>query len=220
MELIPAREQQTHDQPDAVVIILHGLGASGHDFAPIIPELRLPQEYKIKFIFPHAPERPVTINGGYVMPAWFDILEMHLDRKVDTDQVIASAELVRRFVDREVERGISASRILMAGFSQGGAVAYQLALSHPQPLGGLLAMSTYFATSSMIQRHDANASIPIEIHHGTYDGVVPEALGQRAAKELTELGYQVNYRKYPMDHAVCPEQIGHISMWIQSMLSS
>ncbi len=218
MSLLPAIEQTTDPNPDAAIIWLHGLGADGNDFAPIVPELRLPPELKIKFIFPHAPKIPVTVNGGYVMPAWFDIFEMDINRKVDTTQLMASAEKVRGFVDAEIERGIASERILLAGFSQGGAVAYQLALTYPEPLGGLLAMSTYFATSETIERNPANANIPIEIQHGTLDPVVPEPLGIKAAVELTALGYKVQYRTYPMEHNVCPQQIGHISAWLQERL--
>ena len=218
MSLLPAIEMATHAEPDAAVIWLHGLGADGNDFAPIVPELQLPQELKVRFIFPHAPQIPVTVNGGYVMPAWFDILEMDINRKVDTEQLTASAEKIRQFVDQEVERGIASNRIILAGFSQGGAVAYHLSLTHPDPLGGLLAMSTYFATSEVIEMHPANKDLVIQIQHGTYDPVVPETLGIQAAEKLRSLGYQLQYQNYPMDHSVCPQQIGHISEWFQQRL--
>lgn len=218
MTLLPAIEQTTDAHPDAAIIWLHGLGADGSDFAPIVPELRLPPELKIRFLFPHAPKIPVTVNGGFVMPAWFDIFTMDIDRKVDTDQLMTSAGHIQAFIDAEIERGIASERILLAGFSQGGAVAYQLALTYPKPLGGLLAMSTYFATSATIERNPVNAGIPIEIHHGIQDPVVPIALGQQAAEELTDLGYSVQYRTYPMEHNVCQEQIYHISSWIQDRL--
>lgn len=218
MELLPAIVQNTHPEPDAAIIWLHGLGADGHDFAPIVPELNLPESMKVRFIFPHAPQIPVTVNNGYVMPAWFDIFEMDIDRKVDTVQLVASAEKIQGFVESEMKNGIASERIIIAGFSQGGAVAYQLALSFQQPLGGLLAMSTYFATSGTIERHEANSGIPIEIQHGNYDPVVPEALGLKAAEELTGLGYRVEYKSYPMEHNVCPQQVGDISAWIQHRL--
>ncbi|WP_028584839.1 alpha/beta hydrolase [Desulfogranum mediterraneum] len=220
MSLLPAIELETHPNPDAAVIWLHGLGADGNDFAPIIPELQLPPELKIRFIFPHAPQIPVTVNGGYVMPAWFDILQMDIDRQVDTVQLLASADKVQGLIEREEERGIASERIILAGFSQGGAVAYQLALSYPHALGGLLAMSTYFATSATIQRDQANQEIPIEIQHGSQDPVVPEALGLKAGEELTRLGYRVNYRSYPMEHSVCPQQVGHIAAWLRERLGS
>lgn len=217
MPFFPAIEKETHPEPDATVIILHGLGASGHDFVPIVPELQLPQDYKIRFIFPHAPERAVTVNNGYVMPAWFDIMRMEIEREVDTEQLMLSADKIRQFVDREIERGIAPERIIVAGFSQGGAVAYQLALTYPKPLCGLLAMSTYFATADIIELNPANKNIPIEIQHGLYDPIVPILLGERAAEQLKGLGYQVTTHNYPMDHSVCQEQIGDISAWIQEV---
>jgi len=218
MSFLPAIEQETRSNPDASVIWLHGLGADGHDFAPIVPELNLPKELGIRFIFPHAPAIPVTVNNGYVMPAWFDILEMDIDRKVDSTQLLVSAAAINRLVDRELERGINSRRIILAGFSQGGAVAYQVSLSHSLPLGGLIAMSTYFATSDTIVLSDANRTLPIEIQHGSYDPVVPPALGIRAAEFLKERGYSVAFRTYPMDHSVCPQQIGDISAALQRFL--
>ena len=219
MSLLPAVEQETRPNPDAAVIWLHGLGADGYDFAPIVPELNLPAELGIRFIFPHAPSIPVTVNNGYVMPAWFDILVMDIDRKVDAPQLLRSAEAIAGFVEREIERGIDSRRIILAGFSQGGAVAYQLSLSYPQPLGGMIAMSTYFATSDLVALSDANRHLPIEIHHGVHDPVVPQALGIRAAEFLQQHGYQIKFRTYPMDHAVCPEQIGHIAEALQRFLA-
>lgn len=219
MSFLPAIEQETRSNPDAAVIWLHGLGADGHDFAPIVPELNLPASLGIRFVFPHAPSIPVTVNGGYVMPAWFDILEMHIDRKVDVPQLLVSAAAINRLVDRELERGIPSRRIVLAGFSQGGAVAYQVGLSHPQPLGGLIAMSTYFATSDSIAFSEANRMLPIEIQHGSYDPVVPQQLGIRAAELLVERGYDVTFRTYPMEHSVCPQQIDHIAEALQRFLA-
>lgn len=218
MSLLPAIVQETAANPDAVVIWLHGLGADGYDFAPIVPELNLPPELAIRFIFPHAPSRPVTVNGGYVMPAWFDILEMDIDRKVDIPQLLISAAAINQFIDRELARGIDSRRIIVAGFSQGGAVAYQVSLSHSQPLGGLIAMSTYFATSGTITLSEGNRDLPVEIHHGQYDPVVPQALSIKAAEFLKDRGYAVAFRTYPMDHSVCPQQIGHISEALQRFL--
>ena len=218
MSLLPSIEQETRPNPDATVIWLHGLGADGYDFAPIVPELHLPASLGIRFIFPHAPAIPVTINNGYVMPAWFDILEMDIDRKVDSAQLLVSAAAIKDYVDREIERGMDSRRIILAGFSQGGAVAYQVALSYPRPLGGLIAMSTYLATSDIIELHEANRELPIEIQHGQSDPVVPLALGMGAAEFLKERGYNVAFRTYPMEHAVCPEQIGHISEALQRFL--
>ena len=218
MDLLPSIEQETRPNPDATVIWLHGLGADGYDFAPIVPELDLPESLAIRFIFPHAPSIPVTVNNGFVMPAWFDIMEMEIDRKVDSKQLLISAAAIARYIDRELERGIDSRRIILAGFSQGGAVAYQVGLSYPKPLGGLIAMSTYFATSDSIELNQANLGLPIEIYHGLYDPVVPQVLGIRAADFLKNRGYAVSFRTYPMEHAVCPQQIGHISEALQRFL--
>jgi len=218
MTLLPAIEHETRTNPDAAIIWLHGLGADGSDFAPIVPELNLPSELGIRFIFPHAPSRAVTVNNGFVMPAWFDILVMDIDRKVDTAQLLVSADAINKFVERELGRGIDSRRIILAGFSQGGAVAYQVALSHAKPLGGLIAMSTYLATSDTIQLSPANQDIPIEIHHGVYDPVVPQALGIRAAEFLKEHNYTLEFRTYPMEHTVCPQQINDISQAFQRFL--
>ena len=218
MDLLPSIEQETRPNPDATVIWLHGLGADGYDFAPIVPELNLPESLAIRFIFPHAPSIPVTVNNGFVMPAWFDIMEMEIDRKVDSKQLLLSAAAIARYVDRELARGIDSRRIILAGFSQGGAVAYQVSLSYPKPLGGLIAMSTYFATSDSIELNQANLGLPIEIYHGLYDPVVPQVLGIRAADFLKNRGYAVSFRTYPMEHAVCPQQIGHISEALQRFL--
>ena len=218
MAILPAIENETCPAPDSAIIWLHGLGADGHDFAPIVPQLRLPEAMAIRFIFPHAPSIPVTVNGGYVMPAWYDIYEMEIDRTVDTTQLLASADKVNQLIEREIDRGIDSRRIIVAGFSQGGAVAYQACLSGSRPLAGLLAMSTYFATSDSVSLHHANSTIPIEIHHGQFDPVVPEQLGRRAESFLLDKGYPVTFRSYPMEHNVCPAQINDISTWIQTVL--
>lgn len=218
MPLLPAIELETGPNPDSTVIWLHGLGADGNDFAPIVPELNLPADLSVRFIFPHAPTMPVTVNGGFVMPAWYDILEMDIDRKVDIAGLMASAKAINAFVSRELERDIDSKRIIIAGFSQGGAVAYQVALSHEKPLGGLLAMSTYLATADIIQYSAINKTIPIKIHHGEHDPVVPELLGRKSTTELIKQGYSVSYQNYPMEHSVCPEQIGDISDWLQNIL--
>ena len=174
MDYLPTVDVEPISPATATVIWLHGLGADGHDFVPIIPELGLPRDHGIRFIFPHAPALPVTINGGYVMPAWYDILEMSLDRKVDVAQLQASAQEVGKLIEREIARGIPSERIVIAGFSQGGAVAYQAALSYPKPLAGLLALSTYFATTDTVALNAANAQLPIHIFHGKQDTIVPD----------------------------------------------
>jgi len=222
MSLLPCVERELNSdlrQPDAAVIWLHGLGANGHDFEPIVPELGLPDTLAVRFIFPHAPEIPVTINGGYVMPAWYDILEMDIDRKIDQTQILASAQKIRALIEREQARGIACERIVLAGFSQGGAVAYETALSHNQRLAGLLAMSTYFATASSVQWHDANRDLPILVMHGEQDPVVPVQLGERALGALTRQGYRPQWKSYAMEHQVCYPQITDIGRWLTEVLA-
>jgi len=201
------------------VIWLHGLGANGHDFEPIVPELNLPKSLAIRFIFPHSPSIPVTINGGMTMPAWYDILDMSIERKVDLKHLNESASAVQALIDREIQRGIKAERIILAGFSQGGAVAYQAALTYGQSLGGLLAMSTYFATKDSILINDSNKGINISIMHGSEDPVVAPILGEQAVDNLKDKGFQPSYKQYPMPHSVCAEQIADISTWLQQRLA-
>lgn len=203
---------------DACVILLHGLGADGRDFEPLVPALNLPADLAVRFVLPHAPNLPVTINGGMRMPAWYDILEMDLGRKVDEAQLKASAERVHRLIDAEIDKGIDSRRIVIAGFSQGGAVAYQAALTYPRPLAGLLALSTYFATADSIEPSEANRGLAIEAHHGSFDPVVPESLGQAGVERARALGYTVNYRRYPMAHSLCPQQIAEIGPWLGERL--
>lgn len=198
---------------------MHGLGADGNDFVPVVSELRLPASMAVRFVFPNAPAIPVTINNGFVMPAWYDITEINIDRKIDTGQLIASAEKVRLLVDREIERGIPSDRIVVAGFSQGGAVAYQTALTYMQPLAGLLCLSSYFATQETITINSANKNLPVMICHGSQDPVVPERMGQAARLALEAMGYQVESRVYPMDHSVCAQEIADISVWLQKILN-
>ncbi len=208
-------ELETGENPTASVIWLHGLGASGHDFEPVVPELGLPEDAAVRFIFPHAPNLPVTINGGMTMPAWYDIKAMDIDRVVDTEQLMASAKAVGKLVEREIETGIPANRIIIAGFSQGGAVAYELGLSYPERLGGILALSTYFATADSVQRSEANADIPISVYHGTFDPMVPESLGVRSVETLKGMGYEPTYQTFPMEHSVCLEEVQDIGRFIR-----
>jgi phospholipase/carboxylesterase len=196
------------------VIWLHGLGADGYDFEPVVAELGLPPDAGVRFVFPHAPSIPVTINGGMVMPAWYDILEMSLARRVDETQLRQSACQVGRLIEREIARGIPSENIVLAGFSQGGAVAIELALTFPQPLAGLIALSTYFATSSSTSLGPANRLLPVFIGHGTQDPIVALALGQHCYETLFRQGLQPQYHTYPMEHAVCQQEIADISCWL------
>jgi len=219
MSYLPCAEKETNPDVNASIIWLHGLGANGHDFEPIIPELQLPATTGIRFVFPHAPSIPVTINDGMVMPAWYDIIDLeHMNRKVDIDHIMLSAERINALINREIERGIESKRIIIAGFSQGGAVAYQTALTCARPLAGLMGLSTYLATFETIQPEPVNQNIPILVCHGVYDMVVPEFLGQHAVRTLKTLGYQPDYKTYPMQHSVCAEEIVDISQWIQAVL--
>lgn len=221
MSLLPAIEIEAprHTPVSAAIIWLHGLGADGGDFAAIVPQLELAESYGIRFVFPHAPSIPVSINNGYVMPAWYDIFSLDLDKRDFSDeQLNESAEKVQALIDREIERGIDSRRIIVAGFSQGGAVAYHAALKYPEPLGGILALSTWFATANRFPINPANQRVPILICHGTRDAVVPEILGQRSQAALQSLGLNPQYRSYPMEHAVCLEEIQDISAWFRKLL--
>ncbi len=218
MTYLPCEIVETSNTIDSAVIWLHGLGANGHDFVPIVPELKLAENLGIRFVFPHAPSIPVTINGGMVMPAWYDIFEMSLERKIDTTQILASSAAIHQLIEREITHGIASERIIVAGFSQGGAVCYQAALSYDKPLAGLMAMSTYFATDKSVADNAANRTLPIEIFHGTHDPVVPEAMGRHAVAALQNKGFSPTYKTYPMQHAVCPQQINDISQWLQQRL--
>lgn len=219
MSYLPCVEIEPRSTANAVVIWLHGLGADGNDFVPVAQQLTLPATAAVRFVFPHAPSIPVTINNGYVMPAWYDILEMSLERKVDQPQLCASAAAVAQLIEREIARGIDSQRIFLAGFSQGGAVVYEAALSYAKPLGGLLILSSYFATVDTITLHPANRAIPILIQHGSFDPVVPEALGQRAYRQLSDKNYPVEYQTYPMEHTLCLPQIAAIGKWLSERFS-
>lgn len=206
---------------DAAVIWLHGLGANGHDFPPIVGELGL-GSHAIRFVFPHAPAIPVTINGGMVMPAWYDILGMDFDRRNDEDGVRLSATRLTALIQRERDRGIPSERILVAGFSQGGAIALHVGLRHPEPLAGILALSTYIAADCNLaeERSEANMGIPILQCHGTQDPMVGIDKGEAARARLLELGYAPVWKTYPMQHQVCAEEIDDVGAWMRERLPS
>lgn len=204
----------------AAVIWLHGLGADGYDFQPIVPHLKLPDSLGIRFIFPHADIMPVTINGGMSMRAWYDIVEMSLDRKVDKASLIKSSERISLMVEQLIAEGIPADKILLAGFSQGGAVAYHAALCFPKALAGIVALSTYMPTSDMLeeQRNSANNGIPVWAAHGSMDEVVPLELGKRAVASLQQMGYKPEWSTYPMGHEVVMEEIDALGRWMLEKL--
>lgn len=211
--------KDTAPTADACVIWLHGLGANGHDFEPIVPELGLPENSAIRFIFPHAPHIPVTVNGGHRMPAWYDIMAMNLEREVDERQLRASARAIQALIEQQIAAGIDSRRIVLAGFSQGGAVAYEAALSFDRPLGGLIAMSTYLATADSLHRAAANAALPIQVLHGHRDAVVPEELARRACQQLVHWGYAPEYHSYGMEHSVCAAEIADIARFLGQCLA-
>ena len=221
MKLLPAIEMESPNGAvvNASIIWLHGLGADGSDFAPLVPQLGLPDSFGIRFIFPNAPSIPVSINNGFVMPAWYDIKEVDIDRHVDEEQLKQSAAGVHALINREIERGVDSSRIIVAGFSQGGAVSYEAGLTYPKPLAGIMALSTYFATATSIKVNPIQNSMPILICHGSMDPVVSEALGLKSAATLKNLGFAPEYNSYHMEHSLCPQQIMDIAAWMSRILS-
>jgi phospholipase/carboxylesterase len=203
------------------VIWLHGLGADGHDFEPIVPHLGVDPALGVRFVFPHAPRRPVTINMGLIMPAWYDIREISLTRAVDEAGVRESAEQIRALIAREEQRGVPPSRIVLAGFSQGGAIALHVGLRLPEMLAGILALSTYLVCeeSLELQRSEANRGTPIFQGHGRLDPMVRLENGERTNQRLRELGYDVEWNTYPMGHEVHPDEIRDVGRWLNAVLS-
>ena len=215
--MLDAIEVTTGDSPRLAVLWLHGLGADGNDFEPIVPELKL--RVPVRFVFPHAPVRPVTINGGMRMRAWYDIVGFDRRAKEDAAGIRASAAALTELVDREVERGMPSDRIVLAWFSQGGAIALHTALREPRPLAGVLALSTYLPLSSTLatERSAANAGIPLFMAHGTDDPVLPLSLAESSRRALEALGYAVDWHAYPMAHSVCMEEVGAIGAWLAAL---
>ena len=219
-ELLPCVPVEPTAEHKATVIWLHGLGADGHDFEPIVPELKLPAELGVKFIFPHAPVIPVTINGGYQMRAWYDIRNADLSQREDEAGVRQSAEQVQQLIEHEIEQGIPADRIILAGFSQGGAVTLHLATRLKQKLAGIIALSTYLTIPDKLadEKSNANLNTPIFMAHGQQDPVVPMQRGQYSAKVLEDNGFKVQWSDYPMPHAVCLEEIQALGKYIEEVL--
>lgn len=210
-DLLPHIELNPPGETTASVIWLHGLGADGHDFEPIVPELNLPDSLNIRFIFPHAPVRPVTINEGAEMRAWYDFIP-HSENSSDSDIKISSLA-IQAFIDREMQRGIPAQRIILAGFSQGGVVALYTGIRARQRLGGILALSTYLhdVSTSEAEQADENLAIPIMMAHGTMDPMIPIMQAATSRENLIRLGYDVRWFDYPMAHQVCMEEIAEIA---------
>ncbi len=223
MEYLPAIEVSTAATPEFAVIWMHGLGADGSDFEAIVPELGLFGCPGVRFIFPHAPQIPVTCNGGYVMPAWYDIISLDsTSRSVDEAGIIQSRAAIRNLVARENQRGIPSRRIFLAGFSQGGAIAYAAALTHPERLAGIIALSTYIPSERLLldELSEVNRAIPIFAAHGSEDDVVSLELGIRARDFLIGQGYRLDWHTYAMPHSVCTEEVAAIGNWLQNELNS
>ena len=213
--------KETGPQPDHAVIWLHGLGADGHDFVPIVPHLRSAQNRPVRFVFPHAPVRPVTVNGGMAMRAWYDILGVSIDRDQDEAGILDSVAAVDRLIQAQIEAGFSADRIVLAGFSQGGAIALRAGLAQRTPLAGVMALSCYLLQADRLESWAAAASksVPIFMAHGRQDPVVPISLGRAALDVLTDAGYRVEWNDYPMPHSVAPEEIQAIDAWLEQCWS-
>lgn len=208
------------DEPEASVIWLHGLGADGNDFVPIVEQFDLKEDHKIRFIFPHAPARSITVNGGMLMRAWYDIAEINLAFKEDKKGIDESAILISRLIEREESLGIDSKRIVLGGFSQGGALSLYAGLRFPRPLGGIIALSTYMpiANNFAHERHPNNYSTPIFMGHGLFDPIVPLMLGEMCRQQLEGLGYSIEWHSYSMPHTVIPEEIRDIGEFLKKIV--
>lgn len=220
MSLLPTVEKETGAAPAASVIWLHGLGADGRDFEPIIPQLSM--GLPIRFVFPHAPVRPVTLNGGMPMRAWFDITDMDRNTSVDMQGIEDSCLEIVKLIEREIERGVLCENIIVAGFSQGGTVALRTALRYPQKLAGVMGLSTYIPQRDYLAREisDANRDTPVFLAHGSMDPMVPPLAGDEGRRWLLSQDYTVEWHSYPMSHTVCPEEIGDIRQWLMWVLDA
>lgn len=219
---LECEEIETALQPRHAVIWLHGLGADGHDFQPIVPQLVRPEWPPLRFVFPHAPVRPITLNNGLPMRAWYDIAGFDLSQRQDEAGIRASIGAVSALIAREVERGVPVSHIVLIGFSQGGAVALAAGLRHPQRLAGIVALSSYLpiAERAASERHAANAATPIFMAHGAFDPVVPQVLGERSRDQLRAWGFAVDWHSYPMAHQVCPLEIEDLAAFMTAILGN
>jgi len=212
MDLPETVEVVTGEAPVGSVIWLHGLGADGHDFEPIVPELSLP--VPLRFVFPHAPVRPVTVNGGMAMRAWYDIVSLDASGRADAEGVRESTAILDGLIAREQARGIEAGRIVIAGFSMGGAVAINTALHTREKLAGLMALSTYLPLPSALDASTASRDLPVFMAHGSFDPMLPMQWGKLSAERLRDAGFAVEWHEYPMAHAVCNEEIRDIRTWL------
>lgn len=220
-DLLEAIEIETAPAPRTSVIWMHGLGADGHDFAPVVPELNLPATMPVRFVFPHAPMQPVTINGGAIMRAWYDIRDDHGVRREDPAGVRASQKRIETLIEHDKARGIAAARIVLAGFSQGGAIALHTGLRHSERLAGIIALSCFLPVADTVpaEASPANRDVPIFMAHGIHDGMIPVTRARRSRDRLLELGYRVTWHEYPVSHSVCPEEISDISKWLRGIIA-
>ncbi len=220
MPAMDAIRIETGAQPRAAVLWLHGLGADGHDFERIVPELDLQGLAPIRFVFPHAPVRPVTLNGGMAMRAWYDILQLGPGPE-DEKGIRASQDLLTQLIREEKAQGVEARRIVVAGFSQGGAIALQAALRHPERLAGVMALSTYLPIARTLakEKSAANQDLPIFMAHGSYDDVIPVRRAEESRRALEAQGYAVEWRTYPMPHSVCAPEIADLSAFLRRVLA-
>jgi phospholipase/carboxylesterase len=220
MLMLETIEIETGSSPTAAVIWLHGLGADGHDFEPVVPHLVWPGAPEIRFIFPHAPVRPVTVNGGMRMRAWYDIVSIDSDRNHDEAGIRESMAQTQELVQQQIDRGISPGRIIVAGFSQGGAIAIQVALRQTEALAGLMALSTYMLLAEKLDNEaGVVAELPVFMGHGQMDPVVPFEMGEKAAKILRNMGCDVQWQAYPIQHSVSMDEIVDISAWLKQRLA-
>ena len=202
------------------IIWLHGLGADGHDFEPIVPDLNFKHKNQTRFVFPHAPSQPVTLNNGYVMPAWYDLVGISADAPEDEAGIRRTEALIKDLIAHEQQQGVASEHIILAGFSQGGAIALHTGLRYPQKLAGILALSTYLPLHDKLEQEASitNKHTPIFMAHGSYDPVVPLTLAEFSREQLIKLDYQVEWRTYPMEHGVLPDEIDDISRWFNQLL--
>ena len=222
IDVLPNIEVSTNDAPQVAIIWMHGLGADGNDFVPIVPELRLAAAPAVRFVFPNAPVQPVTINGGMAMRSWYDILVMDLVRQEDGAGIVRSAGSISALIARENARGIPSSNIVLAGFSQGCAMALHTGLRHPERLAGIIGLSGYLPLADVFtaERHTANADTPIFLAHGTYDPVVQLARAEASREALEAQGHPVEWHTYPMPHSVCAPEIGDIATFLKKVLTA
>lgn len=221
-DLLESIQVETAPDPTVTVIWMHGLGADGHDFEPIVPELGLPARPAIRFVFPHAPLRPVTVNQGHVMRAWYDIRALAGVRREDETGVRQSAQQVEALIERERQRGIAPGQLVLAGFSQGGAMALHVGLRYPERLAGVLALSCYLPLAATLaaEASPANRAVPIFWAHGVHDPMIPLAMAEQGRQQVAALGYPIEWHEYPMPHSVCAEEIADIARWLGRVLGT